>query len=261
MASIINASSTGSGGIVQTADASGVLQLQSNGTTALTVSGANVTIAGTLSTGNSNPQVTQYLSGSGTYTTPTGAKYITVRMVGGGGGGGGSGGAGTPGTGGTGGTTTFGSSLLTATGGIGGAYGLSAPVGGSATVNSPATAIVAVAGGSSGSGYTNVGNFVGGNAGGSSPFGGAGGGGNNLPGVAAVPNTGSGGGSAGVNGGSTSAGGASGGYIEALISSPSASYSYAVGAAGTAGAAGTGAAGNFAGAAGGSGVIIVTAYF
>ncbi len=42
MASIINASSTGSGGIVQTADASGVLQLQSNGTVALTISGANV---------------------------------------------------------------------------------------------------------------------------------------------------------------------------------------------------------------------------
>jgi hypothetical protein len=37
MASIINASSTGSGGIVQTADASGVLQLQTNGTIALVV--------------------------------------------------------------------------------------------------------------------------------------------------------------------------------------------------------------------------------
>jgi hypothetical protein len=48
MPSIINASSTGSGGIVQTADASGVLQLQSNGVTALSTSGANVTIAGTL---------------------------------------------------------------------------------------------------------------------------------------------------------------------------------------------------------------------
>jgi len=45
MASIINASSTGSGGIVQTADASGVLQLQSNGTTAVTVSGSTVTFA------------------------------------------------------------------------------------------------------------------------------------------------------------------------------------------------------------------------
>jgi hypothetical protein len=42
MPSIINASSTGSGGIVQTADASGVLQLQNNGTTAVTVTGGNV---------------------------------------------------------------------------------------------------------------------------------------------------------------------------------------------------------------------------
>jgi hypothetical protein len=49
MASIINASSTGSGGIVQTADASGVLQLQSNGVVALSTSGANVTIANQLS--------------------------------------------------------------------------------------------------------------------------------------------------------------------------------------------------------------------
>jgi hypothetical protein len=55
MPSIINASSSGSGGIVQTADASGVLQLQSNGTTALTVSGANVTVAGnTTTTGSIN---------------------------------------------------------------------------------------------------------------------------------------------------------------------------------------------------------------
>jgi hypothetical protein len=46
--SIINASSSGSGGIVQTADASGVLQLQSNGTTALTVdTSANVGIGAT----------------------------------------------------------------------------------------------------------------------------------------------------------------------------------------------------------------------
>jgi hypothetical protein len=52
MASIINASSTGSGGIVQTADASGVLQLQSNGTTALTVSGATVTLAGATTLSN-----------------------------------------------------------------------------------------------------------------------------------------------------------------------------------------------------------------
>ena len=48
MAVTINAST--SAGLVNTADTSGVLALQSNGTTALTTSGANVTIAGTLTT-------------------------------------------------------------------------------------------------------------------------------------------------------------------------------------------------------------------
>lgn len=38
MASIINASATGVGGVITTADASGVLQLQSNGTTIATIS-------------------------------------------------------------------------------------------------------------------------------------------------------------------------------------------------------------------------------
>jgi len=44
MASIINASSSGSGGIVQTADASGVLQLQSNGTTQATISSTGLAL-------------------------------------------------------------------------------------------------------------------------------------------------------------------------------------------------------------------------
>ena len=48
MTTTINASTTA--GLVQTADTSGVLALQSGGTTALTASGANVTIAGTLTT-------------------------------------------------------------------------------------------------------------------------------------------------------------------------------------------------------------------
>ena len=47
MASTINASTTGGGGIVQTADASGVLQLQTAGTTALTVDASqNVLVTG-----------------------------------------------------------------------------------------------------------------------------------------------------------------------------------------------------------------------
>jgi hypothetical protein len=53
-------------------------------------------------------------------------------------------------------------------------------------------------------------------------------------------------------------GGAAGGYVDALISSPSATYAYAVGAAGTAGAAGTSGK---AGGDGAAGIIIVTAYF
>jgi hypothetical protein len=56
------------------------------------------------------------------------------------------------------------------------------------------------------------------------------------------------------------AGGGAGGFIDAIITSPSASYSYAVGAAGTAGTAGSGT-GVRAGAAGGSGVIYITAFF
>ena len=46
MASIINAAT--SGGLVTTADTSGILQLQSNGTTALSTSGANLTAGGLL---------------------------------------------------------------------------------------------------------------------------------------------------------------------------------------------------------------------
>jgi hypothetical protein len=53
MPSIINASSSGSGGIVQTADASGILQLQSNGTTAAYVdTSANLNVNNSLNTPN-----------------------------------------------------------------------------------------------------------------------------------------------------------------------------------------------------------------
>jgi hypothetical protein len=48
MASTINASSTGSGGLISSGDASGVLQLQSNGTTALTATGANLSTTGSI---------------------------------------------------------------------------------------------------------------------------------------------------------------------------------------------------------------------
>jgi hypothetical protein len=66
MASIINASSSGSGGIVQTADASGVLQLQSNGTVALSISGAATTFGGNmLLEASGNPSMTVKTTGAG----------------------------------------------------------------------------------------------------------------------------------------------------------------------------------------------------
>jgi hypothetical protein len=204
-----------------------------------------VSIVGTLTTGNPSPAVTVYTSSSGTYTTPTGAKYLTVRMVGGGGGGDGSGISATGG--GTGGSTTFGTSLLTCTG-AGGSAGGSAS-GGSFNLSGTAGF------------YGGVGNGNPGGSGGASPFAGNGSGvWANNGGQAATANTGSGGGGGGANSVNnySALGGGSGGYLEKLISSPLATYAYAVGAGGTGGAAGTGGT---AGGAGGSGVIIVTAYY
>ena len=51
MASIINASATNNG-LVQTADASGILQLQSNGTTGMTITSGNVAISNTFTMPN-----------------------------------------------------------------------------------------------------------------------------------------------------------------------------------------------------------------
>jgi hypothetical protein len=210
---------------------------------------------------NSVPTVQKFTSSTGTYTTPAGVLYIKVRMVGGGGGGGGGGTGG--GTGGTGGTSTFGTTLLSAVGGVGGTGAGAGGAGGTASLGTGPIG-VALSGGSGGGGtfealastqYPCAG------AGAASPFGGAGGGQNNAAGYAGITNTGSGGGG-GSAGGGTSAyaagGGGAGGYIEAIITSPGATYSYAVGAAGTAGATSTG---GYAGGAGSSGIIIVEEYY
>jgi hypothetical protein len=209
------------------------------------------------------PTVQKFTSGSGTYTTPTSPApaYIKIKMVGGGGGGGSSGSAGWD-TGDTGGTTTFGSSLLTATGGVGGAYGGGAAtggVGGTSTINSPAITITAQSGtigNGSSSPSTAYSTSV---SGGNSPFAGAGPSGYST-GVDALVNTGSGGGGGGGGLTATQAGhgGGSGGYIEALITGPSATYSYAVGAGGDGGTAGTNGTN---GGKGGSGIIIVEEYY
>lgn len=79
MASIINASSSGSGGIVQTADASGVLQLQNNGTIGLTMTSGSIDlpVAGaviSLNRGQYSQQTKFYQDTGG-----TGAIYETTN--------------------------------------------------------------------------------------------------------------------------------------------------------------------------------------
>lgn len=206
------------------------------------------------------PQVTVLTSGTGTYTTPTGAAYLIVEVIGGGAGGAG-GGYSTDGTaGGNGGATTFGTSLLTANGGTGNRTG---SFGGSATIGAGATGIAQT--GNAGDGfdaYNDTTFFGKGGIGGAGVYGGCGYGGANAAGTNAKANSGAGGGGGGAGTAATlkytGGGGGAGGYIKAWITSPSASYSYAVGAGGTAGTAGTN---GYDGGTGGSGLIIVTAYF
>lgn len=196
------------------------------------------------------PTIQKFTSGSGTYYTPSGVKYLRVRGVGGGAGSSGSGTAG-GGSGGTGGDTTFGSSLLTGAGGA-------STTGGAGTISSPAIGSTFAGGNGGQNSYFTT---VTGGSGGNSMFGGGGAGGAaGGVGGAGVTNTGGGAGGAGaaspnVYGG---LGGGAGGGFDAIIGSPSMSYAYAVGAAGTAGTAGTS---GFAGAAGGSGYLEVTEYY
>ena len=209
------------------------------------------------------PTQQRFTSGSGTYTTPAGVVWLRVKMVGGGGGGAGSGSA-TGTAAGAGGSTTFGTSLLTCTGGGAGIFGLTGGAGGgtggTATINSPAYGTGVIGG--TGGGGTYAQTYAAGSMGGATPFGGAGGGGQNqVAGTAASANSGSGGGGAGTNVTATctsGTGGGAGGFIDAIIPSPSATYAYGVGAAGTAGAAGTN---GYAGGAGAAGYIEVTEYY
>ena len=201
-------------------------------------------------------------SGSGTYYTPSGVAWLRIRMVGGGGGagGGGTGGANYGGAGSAGTNTVFGSSLLVATSG-GGAdnsngVGLAGGAGGTGTINTGATGIVIAGGRGSPGSFTA---YATGGTGGATPFGGAGVGyppGSAGAGTAGSTNSGSGGGGSGAPYASVSFaghGGGAGGYVEAYISSPSASYAYTIGAGGGGGAGGTYGAGG----GGGSGIIIV----
>ncbi len=204
----------------------------------------------------------QILTSGTTYYTPAGCIGIYVRGVGAGGGGQGGNGAGGTGTSGTnGGNTTFGSSLLTANGGLGGVAGGGGTVA-TVTVNSPAIDIASQPGsqGAAGTfayvlGGSGNGGALGG-AGGSSPFAGAGQATTGGSGTTAVANSGSGGGGGSVAAGNgiqnAGQGGHSGAYFEAYIENPLASYTYAIGASG-------GGGGN--GGAGAAGKIIVEEYY
>lgn len=219
-------------------------------------------------TGASNSSITTILSGSGTYNTALYAPFIKVKMAGGGGGGAG-GGSTDSGNGGAATATTFGTSLLTANqGSFGVKNSVAFTPGGTAVVNAPAIKIAAITGGSgNGGGGQNGGINSGtpGGNGGDTALGGGGGGAGALSGAQttganASPNSGGGGGggscsSAGGTPCWSGAGGGAGGYLEAIINSPSASYSYVVGTGGAGGSAGS--AGGGAGGLGADGIIII----
>ena len=78
MTSTINAFSSGSGGITQTADASGILALQTNGTTAVTVgTDQNVTMVGTATAAKLIPTGTS-VTGNGMYLPATNSVGIST---------------------------------------------------------------------------------------------------------------------------------------------------------------------------------------
>lgn len=186
---------------------------------------------------------------NGTYFTPSGTTWIKVKMVGGGcgGGGGNSGGVGS-----SGGNTLFGTSLLTANGGTG-------VIPGFASIATSTTVFgIALSGGGSGS-YMNAtsGQSLIGGIGGASVFGGAGAAGTpgSAGGNAAINSGGGGGGGGSTSSTSSNYGGPSGGYVDAVITSPSASYQFVIGTGG-AGTASAPAGGN-----GASGMILVEEHY
>lgn len=250
-----------------------VLTTANSGTTTLVctssqLNNASITSPLTYSSGGTTHQTSIAFSAQvagGTYTLPTSPSplYIEVTGLGGGGGGGGSGTtSGTAGVAGQ--ATTFGSSLLSASGGGVGVWEGNGGTGGAASLGSGPLGI-AVAGGRGG-GYTlsstSPTSYVAGGMGGSSALGGAGSngaaGGN---GQAAATNTGGGGG--GAPGATTSntasgSGGGSGGYFKAIIISPASTYSYSVGVGGI--GQGAGSSGQ-SGGAGALGAIYVVEHY
>jgi hypothetical protein len=214
------------------------------------------------------PTVQRFTSGgtSGTYTTPTNPAplYIKVTMVGGGGGGGGSGTTGiSAGT--DGGNSTFGGNtagggakgaISTGTGGAGGTC--------SVVVGTPLFAVSGGSGMGSAQSIASNGAVTPSGMGGQSYFGGAGGGNYGGAGLSASANSGSGGGGGYVFNAAANTfaggGGGAGCALQVILSSPAASYSYAVGDKGSKGTGTNGNNGNNGGD-GGTGQIIVEEFY
>lgn len=218
-----------------------------------------------------NPTVQKFTSGTGTYTTPTGPGplYIKITMVGGGGGGSAGSALGSAG-GSNGGNSTFGTSLLVAGGGAGSTQGSLLPgvggAGGTASLGSGPIGLALVGGmgapGSSQGSSVGATSYVAGGSGASSPLGGAGAGGTAgaAAGSVGAANTGAGGGGGGFEGTgaaltNSGGGGGAGGYVSAIINSPTSTYSFVVGSGGA------GGTGTNAGGTGAAGVILVEEFY
>lgn len=207
------------------------------------------------------PTIQVYTSGSGSYTPPAKAYFLRIRMVGGGGGGGSVNSTNSGGAGANGSTSTFSGGTLAAGGGQGGGNGGGGGAGGTSSGGNVLNAV----GSGGGASTVATAGFPGGQGGSSLLGGGAPGtgtSGTGLNGAPATANSGGGGGGASSTASGTTTGSASGGggggYVEHILSSPTGSYTYSVGAGGAGGVAtGTSIA---QGGAGGSGTIIIEAY-
>ena len=195
-----------------------------------------------------------FLSGSGTYTLPTGCIRIvvTVKAGGAGGAGGGSG----AGSGSIGNASSFNS--VFAAGGNGGAAAGSFGLGGRGGNGGSGTPTQRIPGSSGGFGAFGISGIPGGTGGGCGGAPSGNGGGN--AGANAITNSGGGGSGAPTSDVTLTSGGGGGEgeiFIQ-IINSPASTYAYAVGAGGSGGSAGSGGG---TGGNGGAGYITVDEYY
>ena len=217
--------------------------------TSLVLSGAATALTFNGSTLAVSTQQVLTTGTAATYTTPANVRQLKIRMVGGGGGG--SAGSGGGGVGGTGGTTTFNS--INAAGGTGGQW----PSTGPNTLSGTGTGTANFRSKGAAGIMTFADAGAPGTNGASSLLGPGGTGSYTTAGNAAPNNSGGGGGGGHSTGSYQGSGGGAGEYVELVINSPSATYTYTIGTSGAAAAAGA----QFAGGAGGTGIIIVDEYY